>query len=454
MELYHYRSVDTALKEIENRTFHYSDRTELNDPIEGYVQIYWQGDVPAWEGLFRNYICSLFHGIELYLLKGKYIEIEKHAVLLDIHHFDNLPLGEIYKTVSDRFTENKNVQKVIKCLVDQNIRCSVKLLRLLLRIVHEIAFSVCIKCMKEKRLIPDEQEENYIPIEDIIDKFPTDILKQMAEVDRKVLFEVSIELFEDMIESRFLTLNLEEQHQTWLKLRVDFPSIYTSQIQEIIYPKGYVVCFSSDNANSAMWGNYADNHKGVCLVYQTTTVKGRETLSVRSQVALRSQGVSFSYRNDEIRPVKYDNPMIQRNFFESLGRLTYCQVSSWLETGTGEKSEILTKYDEEEWRKKYRTDFEEKYYLKLPEWKHEKEHRLLLINFIHQYTEKERLIEYAKNDFIGVIFGIKTTLYDKQQIVSAIKKSGMNLKDIKFYQAEYVDEMQKIKIREKNLLLE
>lgn len=151
MELYHYRSVDTALKEIENGTFHYSDRTELNDPIEGYVQIYWQGDIPAWEGLFRNYICSLFHSIELYLHKERCIEIEKHAVLLDIHHFDNLSLGEIYKTVSDRFTENRNVQKVIKCLVDQNIRCSVKLLRLLLRIVHEIAFSICIKYMKEKR---------------------------------------------------------------------------------------------------------------------------------------------------------------------------------------------------------------------------------------------------------------------------------------------------------------
>lgn len=193
------------------------------------------------------------------------------------------------------------------------------------------------KIYERKKVIPDEQEENYIPIEDIIDKFPTDIIKQMVEVDRKALFEVSVELFEDMIESRFLTLNLEEQHQTWLKLRVDFPSIYASQIQEFIYPKGYVVCFSSDNANSAMWGNYADNHKGVCLVYQTTTVRGKETLSVRSQVALRGQGISFSFRNDEIKPVKYDNPMIQRNFFESLGRLTYCQVSSWLETGTGEK---------------------------------------------------------------------------------------------------------------------
>lgn len=118
------------------------------------------------------------------------------------------------------------------------------------------------------------------------------------------------------------------------------------------------------------------------------------------------------------------------------------------------KSGFLTKYDEEEWRKNYWADYEEKYYLKLPEWKHEKEYRLLLIDFIHEHTKEERLIEYAKNDFIGVIFGIKTTLYDKQQIVCTIKKSGMNLKDIKFYQTEYDDEMQHIKIREKNLLLE
>ncbi len=81
MELYHYRSVGTALKEITNGTFHYSDKSELNDPIEGYVQLYWQGDRPAWEGLFRNYICSLYHSIVFYLLAAKYEEIEEHAVL-------------------------------------------------------------------------------------------------------------------------------------------------------------------------------------------------------------------------------------------------------------------------------------------------------------------------------------------------------------------------------------
>ena len=70
MILYHYRSMDSALKEIGGGTFHFASREELNDPIEGFVSVYWQGDKAAWEGLFRNYICSLYQGIELYLLKG------------------------------------------------------------------------------------------------------------------------------------------------------------------------------------------------------------------------------------------------------------------------------------------------------------------------------------------------------------------------------------------------
>lgn len=59
MLIYHYRPIESALLEIEKGTFHFASREELNDPIEGYVRVFWQGDKAAWEGLFRNYICSL-----------------------------------------------------------------------------------------------------------------------------------------------------------------------------------------------------------------------------------------------------------------------------------------------------------------------------------------------------------------------------------------------------------
>lgn len=47
MEFYHYRSIDSALKELEG-TFYFASREELNDPMESYLQVYWQGDKAAW----------------------------------------------------------------------------------------------------------------------------------------------------------------------------------------------------------------------------------------------------------------------------------------------------------------------------------------------------------------------------------------------------------------------
>ena len=38
MKLYHYRSIENAILELKNGTFHFSTREELNDPLEGYLK--------------------------------------------------------------------------------------------------------------------------------------------------------------------------------------------------------------------------------------------------------------------------------------------------------------------------------------------------------------------------------------------------------------------------------
>ena len=59
MKLYHYRSISSALLEIENGTFHFASKEELNDPLEGFVRVFWQGDKMAWDNLIKcNDICT------------------------------------------------------------------------------------------------------------------------------------------------------------------------------------------------------------------------------------------------------------------------------------------------------------------------------------------------------------------------------------------------------------
>ena len=68
--------------------------------------------------------------------------------------------------------------------------------------------------------------------------------------------------------------------------------------------------------------------------------------------------------------------------------------------------------------------------------------------FVKREKTVERNLSYNPKVLKGVIFGIRTSEYDKKRIIDAMKKS--NYSSVIFYQAEYDEEIQKINIRKKN----
>lgn len=113
MELFRYRPFARGLQEIQEQTIYFAPREALNDPAaEGFLNVYWQGDCIAWEGLFRNYVCSLYNAITLYLLQAEHSIIKESAVMLDIHRFDDVPAGEILEKLGDTFLQCENVERL------------------------------------------------------------------------------------------------------------------------------------------------------------------------------------------------------------------------------------------------------------------------------------------------------------------------------------------------------
>lgn len=74
--------------------------------------------------------------------------------------------------------------------------------------------------------------------------------------------------------------------------------------------------FLKKNDNSAMWGNYADCHKGVCLIYDTG-----------DEAKLKVGGRHIPL---DVRAISYGGESIECNFFQTLGRLTMVQIREWL----------------------------------------------------------------------------------------------------------------------------
>lgn len=214
--------------------------------------------------------------------------------------------------------------------------------------------------------------------------------------------------------------------------------MYIEQLKDMIYPANYVVCFSGRDNDSAMWGNYADHHKGVCLIYETDENNNMAIIKKNSTIHLK------------VKPVHYEGEMTERNFFETFGRLTFKEIESWLTGVDGVSSVLDTFSDEEEWRKRYWEVFDAKTYRKIKAWEHENEYRLSLDNMFSEYNEPvNRNLKYSPEHFKGLIFGMNISEYDKMRIMEKLLTRADELKEFKFYQAEYDDEKQSISTREK-----
>ena len=59
--LYKFRNCENMLKydELEEECLWFSNTSNLNDPGEGLINFFWQGDEVAWLGLFKNYAWQL-----------------------------------------------------------------------------------------------------------------------------------------------------------------------------------------------------------------------------------------------------------------------------------------------------------------------------------------------------------------------------------------------------------
>lgn len=167
----------------------------------------------------------------------------------------------------------------------------------------------------------------------------------------------------------------------------------------------------------------------------------------KNSITFRGDGVTVPL---DVKPVSYQGKTIECNFFETFGRLTRKQIETWL-TGVYDISNVYDAFsDEDNWRSRYWEAFETKTYRKLKAWEHENEYRLVLTNQVYRFNDsKNRNLQYDPQMLKGLIFGINTSEYDKKRLMEKLNKYANELEEFAFYQAEYDDEAQSIRVRKK-----
>ncbi|MBB1345189.1 DUF2971 domain-containing protein [Pseudoalteromonas sp. SG45-2] len=456
-EFYRFRRINSLIgefKELENQSIYFAEPELLNDPMEGFRDMYWKGDFIVWRNLFQHYLLCLERLCSLLLISGEDHPISK----ADIPVFsseDDFPTPiykELFSSITNKFFDNKSLDKLILSISKRTTPVRRDELFFYFRNTHSYALEVIYSEYEKNGLIPKRDwinSEADKPIIDLLNKdFIGTLEKSLNENggDEKIantIFSALQHSNQQMDLIHRYNGRVDNDSKNRNLVIIEFPKEYISQIEKLVFPDWYTACFMSECKSSSVWGHYGDNHSGACLIFNADVINDKSFLKLKGRNGYSStSGPTYGFSNIMFFPVNYIQGYGQIDFFRMLGRLPIPKLNSvWysLDEAMSECADDMIK-SENSWRKKYWENFYRDVTVKSKDWSYENEHRLILTSSSDSFSApKDRSLNYEFSSLKGIIFGIKTTTEDKLKVIKIIeekcKKIGRD--DFKFYQAQY-----------------
>lgn len=465
--LYRYRSIKSLFKykELDNLSIYFAKLDELNDQMEKYMNVVWQGDAIAFQGLFKHYLYTLTHLYFSASVRNPKQDIDTNnlPIFLDIKVLKAPEMQDMFKDIYNQFFAFSGVAQFPSKMAASKKKFTVDEMVLVFRGLHLYAYTVIdivIKSYflsKNRANASDElydmvtQWKGYNQILDIltsgkysaeqIEKIKTDFVIQQ-QVYRELLNK---DIYKD-----------KNTHNISL-LTFDFPEVYMRNITKLLYNEYCIACFSDTYQNEPMWAHYADSEKGVCLQYKIKYRNGEKCLNLHSIsniiVTEKEEKIEKNFHDVPVFRVLYSNEYPEIDFFTSLGVLPMPIIQNfWLcNYDKTEFSSCLSSYQPvERWVSEYHKKAINHICTKAQNWSYEQEYRIFQRDVFTPISENKenRFANYSITDLEAIIFGRNVCSEEKRKISNIIKAHCHEKNhSVKFYDLYYSSITKKLELR-------
>lgn len=428
-------------KELENLEIYFASNEELNDPMEAYKTVIFQGDNIMWYNLFKNYILCLSRFLLINQFKGdtnKLIQLDTLNILATFNDKTYTKIYyslfmDIYCKFREYFTEEINY-----------FFCKNKITEEILKVYLFVLNSIIINIiMMYYYKLPEKDINQYIENNkqntfNILNKY-----KSSFKNNKKNINITAKQYYEDLLyppltnKDKF-PFNNELSHYIF---GGRFTDEYVNYLTNFVKFNNYTASFNADYTNPVMWSHYTENHNGICLIYKNIDNKMELFKDENYTKERPSKDITL-----EFQKIKYKFKDYPINFFYSFLNSNKEILDNWTkDIVTNKKSKISNNY---KYNKKYQQNILNLVanpLNKSKQWSYEKEYRLIL-NEKGIFEKEDRKYKYDFEYLDGIIFGIKTPLKDKLNIMNIIKEKciSKNRKNFNFFQAYYNSNKNKI----------
>ena len=462
--LYRYRSVKAVLEqfeELERQEIYFSTVDELNDPMEGFKDLFWSGDEIVWRNFLKHYVYCLLETVYLAFTMGAEFDRRdvERLVLSTPNSLPDAPIREIYRNLSEAFLVDEAVKVFLAAVSSRKEPVRRNELMKYMRVLHPLVLNPILQDLHDRGLWPNmkplprgQMKRSRLSAIKLIQAFA--LLRSDKEFSKKFsdsVFAVGESAYAEM--QLIAEYNLQDQNKKspLVFLGGSYPTAYLAALRKLVHNDQYIACFTTRPDNHSMWSSYGDGHRGVCLVFRTTPNDvGNPCLQINRVVGMggakgKEPTYSFNFVRHNLEPVKYSTSYPAVDFFRSLGSIRQIDMNNFWYMSEGGKFSVCRDAvysDEETWRKKYWEIFGECALYKTPEWAHEEEYRIVAHSFFDMSGEDRRKLKYRFEDLAGIVFGARTDTESKLEIMRIVDKKCQEFgrSDFEFYEAGYTSE--------------
>lgn len=436
---YRFRSMDNLIHEydeLKEQELALSSPRHFNDPLEGYQDVFWEGDEVLWENLLRNYLLNLLWGTNACLIWDDE-DFKEFAIRPDITRED-LPTDEyrkLFDSVCQAFFEERGFQNIPAKLATLPKPLKKKSLQLVLSTIHPSALRTVSETLQDSGLISDPLEgegtKDAESVEMLLDTLSsgmtaepeTEWMESLAAMGNPLKPHAALQR---EVQRGKNELKLHTQKEIFLG--ASFPGRYVQEITtSLIHTDWHTLCFAKECTSPPMWAAYADEHEGVALMFRVDDAEDSwGELTVTGRTGWHGSEPVHGEITASLYDVDYESPPPEVDFFRSLGTLPIPKLrSAWHTTPDGETSQVVGEIldDHDDWITEHWEQFQDMTTRKLGQWEHEQEVRMVLPDLLGSEGSHKK-VTYDIGRLEGVVFGLRTELEDRFEVMRIISEKS------------------------------
>ncbi len=418
--IYRFRSADKLLDDRfgEFNQIYLANSEMLNDPMEGFFKITFNGNRTLWLNFFKHFFQSIwFMWMSVALKQGRYHLSEQDVIIGNRDKMsDDFLFDEIFRDFEfswTKFCAECSLQEIFarleKCRCPLNAAMVEQILHMIIpHAIYYVGFT-------------DESHSSSNT-----NSLRNDLLTFIEHLDDESLttgtkHDLSLGILRVIDTRNYNSLNgLNIFTDNYRFLIRDFNHFFMRKILYLCTPNVFLSSFSKSFQHPLTWAHYADGNKGVCLIFN----KNADYL------------IQGANEKTHFYPVKYDFQTMELNFFTTIFRVNGAQaLNRWQslnvcsESGSELFDRILYPYMH-----------------KLKEWEYEQEERLLIDDFMRDKISQKVVIN--DSHLKGVIFGSRMPSNQKKEIIDKARMLGLN--SLKYYHAVWSEQNRGVRAFDEN----